>query len=95
MIRTAAALALGLAALSACGLRGDLERPVPLWGNPPNEGENDPRTIRAREEEAARQAAAEAAADAARDASPTVESPRAAEPGEPELDATPPQARTP
>ena len=38
--------------LCACGLRGDLERPVPLWGNPPNEGPLDPRTIKAAEEKA-------------------------------------------
>ncbi len=56
MTRTAlamAALLAGLAALSGCGLRGSLERPVPLWGNPPNEGPNDPRTIKAAEEKAA------------------------------------------
>lgn len=52
MIRTALVLALSVAALSACGLRGDLVRPVPLWGNPPNEGPNDPRTIKAAEEAA-------------------------------------------
>lgn len=50
-----------LLSLSACGLKGDLERPVPLWGNPPNEGPEDPRTIKAQEEEAARQKAAEEA----------------------------------
>lgn len=52
-------------ALSACGLKGDLERPVPLWGNPPNEGPTDPRTIKAQEEEEARRKAAEAAAEEA------------------------------
>jgi predicted small lipoprotein YifL len=25
---------LGTASLSACGLRGDLERPAPMWGHP-------------------------------------------------------------
>ena len=40
--------------LSACGLRGDLERPVPLFGNPPNEGPSDPRTIKAAEEAVAK-----------------------------------------
>ena len=25
---------LGTAALSACGLRGDLDRPEPMWGHP-------------------------------------------------------------
>jgi hypothetical protein len=34
-------------------------RPVPLWGDPPNEGPNDPRTLKAEEE---RRAAADAAA---------------------------------
>jgi hypothetical protein len=43
---------LAAAVLSACGLRGGLERPVPLWGNPPNEGPLDPRTIKAAEEKA-------------------------------------------
>ena len=53
-------LSLGaLALLSACGIKGDLVRPVPLWGDPPNEGPNDPRTLKAEEE---RRAAADAAA---------------------------------
>lgn len=55
-------------ALSACGLRGDLERPVPLWGNPPNEGVNDPRTIKAAKEEAERKKAEEDAAKKQREA---------------------------
>ena len=59
-MRTALVLILSLTALAACGLQGDLERPVPLWGNPPNEGPNDPRTIKADEErKAAEQAARE------------------------------------
>jgi hypothetical protein len=37
-------------ALSACGLKDRPERPVPLWGNPPNEGPNDPRTLKARQD---------------------------------------------
>jgi predicted small lipoprotein YifL len=49
-MRTVLLLTVSLAALAACGLKGDLERPVPLWGNPPNEGPNDPRTIKAEEE---------------------------------------------
>lgn len=53
MIRTFLAVGLAATLLSACGLRGDLERPVPLWGNPPNEGPLDPRTIKAAEEAAA------------------------------------------
>lgn len=65
MMRIAPAI-LAATFLAACGLRGDLERPVPLWGNPPNEGPLDPRTIKAAEEaakaEAARKAAEEEAA---------------------------------
>jgi hypothetical protein len=57
-------------ALAGCGLRGDLVRPVPLWGDPPNEGPLDPRTIKAAEEaakaEEERQAAERRAADEAR-----------------------------
>lgn len=53
---------MSLTALAGCGLRGDLVRPVPLWGNPPNEGPNDPRTIKAEEE---RKAADRAARDTA------------------------------
>jgi hypothetical protein len=67
VMRTIVVLLLSVAALSACGLRGDLVRPVPLWGNPPNEGPTDPRTIKAVEEaaaaEKARQDAERKAAD--------------------------------
>jgi len=70
VMRTAIALLAGLALLSACGLRGQLERPVPLWGNPPNEGPLDPRTIKAAEEaaeaEKVKKAAEQKAADEAR-----------------------------
>ncbi|MDZ4761336.1 MAG: lipoprotein [Alphaproteobacteria bacterium] len=73
MIRTTLVIALSLTLLSACGLKGDLERPVPLWGNPPNEGPLDPRTLKAEEEKKLaeeqagrdRRAAAEAARQAA------------------------------
>jgi predicted small lipoprotein YifL len=69
VIRTAILLAVSALSLGACGLKGDLERPGPLFGNPPNEGVNDPRTIKAREEaEAKRKADQEAAQRAARDA---------------------------
>jgi predicted small lipoprotein YifL len=57
-MRTALVLVLSLTALAACGLQGDLERPVPLWGNPPNEGPNDPRTLKAQEEAEATERAA-------------------------------------
>lgn len=62
MTRKLLALAACAFALSGCGLRGGLERPVPLWGNPPNEGPNDPRTIKAAKEEEARKKAEEDAA---------------------------------
>lgn len=65
MIRAALLLGVSLGLLAACGLQGDLERPVPMWGNPPNEGPNDPRTLKAEEE---RQAAEEAQRDAEREA---------------------------
>jgi len=57
-MRTALLLVVSLTALAGCGLKGDLVRPVPLWGDPPNEGPNDPRTLKAEED---RRAAAEAA----------------------------------
>ena len=68
MMRTVIAVLAGLSLLSACGLRGDLERPVPLWGNPPDEGPLDPRNIKKAEEEAAAKKAAEEAARAAQPA---------------------------
>lgn len=51
-MRTVLLLVLSVSALSACGLRGELVRPEPMWGNPPNEGPLDPRSIRAAEEAA-------------------------------------------
>jgi predicted small lipoprotein YifL len=79
MIRVGCALAAAITMLAGCGLKGDLDRPPPLWGNPPNEGENDPRTIKARQDaEAKRQADQEAAQRAARDATnsqPVIEMP--------------------
>jgi predicted small lipoprotein YifL len=72
MIRLGFALAMTITLLAACGLKGELERPVPLFGNPPNEGANDPRTIKAREQaEAKRKADEEAAQRAARDTTNT------------------------
>jgi hypothetical protein len=65
VIRTGIAFALAVAMLSACGLRGGLERPVPLWGNPPNEGLLDPRTIKAAEEKAKAEAERKAAEEEA------------------------------
>jgi hypothetical protein len=60
-MRTVLLLAASVLALSACGLRGELVRPVPMWGDPPNEGPNDPRTLKAEED---RKAADRAARDA-------------------------------
>ncbi len=69
-MRTLLVLALSVTALSACGLRGPLERPVPLWGNPPSEGPNDPRVLKAAKEaadaEKARKDAEQKAEDEAR-----------------------------
>lgn len=57
-------------ALSACGLQGDLVRPMPLWGDPPLDGADDPRVIAAAEAaakaEEERRAAERRAADEAR-----------------------------
>jgi predicted small lipoprotein YifL len=89
-IVTGMLVALAALSISACGLRGELERPVPLWGNPPNEGPNDPRTLRAQEEEKRRREAEEEAARQAEEASPTAEEEGAAEPGQPTQDAGPP-----
>jgi len=69
-MRTVLVLALSVSALSACGLRGDLVRPMPLWGDPPLDGPTDPRVIKAAEEaeaaEKERQDAERRAADEAR-----------------------------
>ena len=69
-MRTVLVLLLAVSALSACGLRGQLERPVPLWGNPPSEGPSDPRTLKAAKEaadaEKARKDAEQKAEDEAR-----------------------------
>lgn len=44
MKRTASLVLVALSALTvtACGLRGDLERPPPLWGDPEDAGEELP-----------------------------------------------------
>lgn len=69
-MRTLLVLAVSVTALAGCGLRGPLERPVPLWGNPPSEGPNDPRVIKAAKEaadaEKARKEAEQKAEDEAR-----------------------------
>jgi len=56
-----------LTALAGCGLQGDLVRPVPLWGDPPNEGPNDPRTLKAEEDRKAADRAAREAQQRATD----------------------------
>lgn len=83
-MRTVLVLLASLAALSACGLRGELERPVPLWGDPPNEGPNDPRTIKAEEERQAAERAAREERERADAAARAAEQP-----------ATPPASPTP
>lgn len=45
MNRSVVAFALAALLLSACGLRGELKRPGPMFGNPPLEGPNDPRVL--------------------------------------------------
>jgi len=69
-MRTVLVLAVSLVALAGCGLRGDLVRPMPLWGDPPLDGADDPRVIAAAEAAAAaeeeRLAAERRAADEAR-----------------------------
>ncbi len=69
-MRTVLVLVLSVTALAGCGLRGDLVRPMPLWGDPPLDGPDDPRVIQAAEDakkaEEERQAEERRAADAAR-----------------------------
>lgn len=69
-MRTVLVLLLSMTALSACGLQGDLVRPMPLWGDPPLDGPDDPRVIAAAEAAAAaeeeRRDAERRAADEAR-----------------------------
>lgn len=48
-----AIVALSIGVLAGCGLKGDLERPMPLWGDPPRVDADDPRTIKENEERAA------------------------------------------
>ncbi|MEZ5936908.1 MAG: lipoprotein [Hyphomonadaceae bacterium] len=79
MIRTVSMLALAGLLLAACGLRGPLERPMPLWGDPPRDGPDDPRTIKELEEKA--QAEAEAA-KAAKQAEAAAQTTPAAEAGD-------------
>jgi predicted small lipoprotein YifL len=55
-------------AMGGCGLRGSLERPVPLWGDPPIEGPNDPRILKQEEERRAAEAKAKEDARRAADA---------------------------
>ena len=76
MVRVGFALCMATLMLAGCGLKGDLERPVPLMGNPPNEGPNDPRTIKANEEAAAKKKADEDAARAAAAAQPAQPAPQ-------------------
>ena len=69
MKRIALAVVLAPLALSACGLRGDLARPMPMWGNPPRVDAADPRTLKENEERvAAERARLAAEREAARQA---------------------------
>lgn len=71
-MRTVLVLAVSLVALAGCGLRGDLVRPMPLWGDPPLDGLDDPRVIKAAEEAAAaEEARLDAERRAQREAAPT------------------------
>ncbi len=69
-MRTLLVIVLAASAVSACGLKGDLQRPVPLWGNPPDEGPLDPRNIKKAEEEAKARKAQEEAERAASESEP-------------------------
>jgi hypothetical protein len=78
VMRTALLLIACAVALSACGLKGEIERPVPMWGNPANEGALDPRTIKAKEQQEAADKArekAERAADAEKAVPPSAAPP--------------------
>ncbi|MDP3738337.1 MAG: lipoprotein [Hyphomonadaceae bacterium] len=75
MVRIGLALAFSTMTLAACGLRGDLERPVPLFGNPPNEGPSDPRTIKAAEEAAKAEKERQDAERRAQEAQPATPTP--------------------
>jgi hypothetical protein len=65
--------------LSACGLRGELVRPVPAWGDPPLEGPNDPRVLKEKADKAQAdkdaKAAQRAKENAERDAAAAAASP--------------------
>jgi hypothetical protein len=69
MLRNLALVSFAALALSACGLRGELQRPVPAWGDPPLEGPNDPRVLK----EKADKEQADKAAKAAQRAKETAE----------------------
>ena len=55
----ACAALIAVPALSACGLQGRPQRPVPLWGDPPNEGAKDPRTLKIQKDARRRREGAE------------------------------------
>lgn len=44
--------------LDGCGLKGRLDRPPPMWGNPQDEGPSDPRHVKERRDAAAASKAA-------------------------------------
>ena len=83
MMRIVLAVVAGVSLLSACGLRGELVRPVPMWGNPPDEGPLDPRNIKKAEEEAEAREAQEEADRAAREREAVTAPPAPAQPATP------------
>lgn len=62
--------------VAGCGLRGDLVRPVPLFGNPPIEGPNDPRVLKEQEEKAKAAKQREEAEERAQQAQPAPSPPQ-------------------
>lgn len=82
-MRTVLVLAVSLVALAGCGLRGDLVRPMPLWGDPPLDGADDPRVIAAAEAAAAAEEERLAADEARRQALENAAPPPAETPATP------------
>jgi len=87
----ACAALIAVPALSACGLQGKPQRPVPLWGNPPNEGAKDPRTLKIqKDKEDAEKARKKAEQEKARADRAAQEAQQPAQQPAPAAPATPP-----